>query len=80
MFVEPLALVGWSLLLLIWLTRRPGGKGVGRAAVALATAYFWVATPLGANVMMRALEGDPAATRPCRGTNLAASSLPWRVE
>jgi uncharacterized SAM-binding protein YcdF (DUF218 family) len=65
-FVEPLALVGWSLLLLIWLARRPGGKGVGRAAVALATAYFWVATPLGANVMMRALEGDPAAIRSCQ--------------
>jgi len=64
--LEPLALLGWSLLCLVWLARRPRGA-VTWAAGAIATAYFWFATPLGANVMMRAIEGDPAATPVCPG-------------
>lgn len=65
--VEPLGLIGWCLLGLVWLTRRRSRGIAAWATVALTAGYFWVATPLGANVMLRAVEGDPAAAPACRG-------------
>ena len=66
--LAPVALVGWTLLLTLWLLRRQGagGRAFG-ASVATTAAYFWLATPLGANLMVRAIEGDPTERRSCVG-------------
>lgn len=66
--LAPVALVGWALLLTLWLLRRQGvgGRAFG-AAAATVVAYFWLASPLGANLMVRAIEGDPTEPGACIG-------------
>lgn len=59
---QPVALVAWGLLAFAWRAARTPAPGPGRrAALALAVFYFAVATPLGANLLVGALEG--AASR-----------------
>lgn len=62
--LEPVALFGWSLLGLTWLTLRHR-RALGWPTAVIAALYFWVTTPLGANIMVRAVEGDPMAAREC---------------
>ncbi len=64
--LEPPALLGWSLLGLVWLAHRRSG-GVTWTAGVIAAVYFWFATPLGANIMVGSIEGDPSAPRACLG-------------
>ena len=54
---HPVALVAWGLLALVWLSRRGGVPRAARWLVAgLAVIYFALATPLGANLVVGALE------------------------
>lgn len=65
MLTEPVALIGAALLALCWLLRRAAWRGpLGLAAVTTA-AYFWVASPLGANLAVGALESRIAAPDGC---------------
>jgi uncharacterized SAM-binding protein YcdF (DUF218 family) len=61
---QPVALVAWALLVLVWGSwRAPGAVVQRRVVTALAAFYFAIATPLGANVVVGALErvATPAA-------------------
>lgn len=64
---QPVALIGWLLLALVWLAwRAPVPVAIRRAATALAVLFFAAATPLGANLAARALEGGgPPAAGAC---------------
>jgi uncharacterized SAM-binding protein YcdF (DUF218 family) len=62
---QPVALLAWCLVALAWRAwRAPAPPGVRHAAAAVTLLYFAAATPLGANVMVGALED--AATRAAR--------------
>lgn len=65
---QPVALVAWGLLAVVFLSRRAGQRGVRRlyplSLIVLAT-YLWFASPLGANIMVGALEADSPATGTC---------------
>ncbi len=65
----PLALVGWALLALVWQLQRKGVRGSPVWLACGATfVHFWCASPLGANLMVRAIEGDPSQPRPCQAS------------
>jgi uncharacterized SAM-binding protein YcdF (DUF218 family) len=65
--IEPPALIAWALVCLVALTRRTGTPPVvRRLALAVTAAYWALSSPLGANLMVRALEGNPATPRECR--------------
>jgi len=65
--LEPLALAGGGLLLLCWLLWRRGVRGLPLwLALGLTVSHFWFAAPLGANLLVRAVEGDPDSPRICR--------------
>jgi uncharacterized SAM-binding protein YcdF (DUF218 family) len=63
----PVALIAWGLLFLVWRSWRAAGPAGGRrVATALAVFYFGVTTPLGANLVVGALEAAaPPAARAC---------------
>jgi uncharacterized SAM-binding protein YcdF (DUF218 family) len=57
LLTEPAALLGWALIVLTWLmVRGPAGRGARYLAVTVTGVYFVVATPLGANLAVGALE------------------------
>ncbi len=64
--VGPLALVGWALLVLVWQLWRRRVRGLPLwLACGAAAVHFWCASPLGANLTVRAVEGNPARQLPC---------------
>lgn len=73
---EPAALIGWLVLGLAALAWRRA-SGVARSFRATVTVllvvYFWLATPLGANLMVAALERDVPAAPTCRSKEQGAT-------
>jgi uncharacterized SAM-binding protein YcdF (DUF218 family) len=63
--LEPVGLVGWALLACIALAFRARARALGAVLVALSLFYFWIASPLGANVMLGWLEHHPTAAANC---------------
>jgi len=65
---EPVALLGWAMLALsalAWRRSTAGNRGLFALAGGLSVAYFWFASPLGANLMVGALEHGVFAVREC---------------
>lgn len=65
---QPVALVAWGLLGIIFLSRRAarqGVRGLFPLSVAVFATYWWFASPLGANIMVGALEADAPSTEVC---------------
>lgn len=56
LLAEPVTLIGAALLVLCWLLRRAPWLGPLGLAVGTTVVYFWVASPLGANLAVGALE------------------------
>src|SRR3989344_1994759 len=68
-FIEPVALIAWGLVAVIFLSHRNNGNNKDRrgyhAAMALLIAYLAVASPLGANFLVALLERSSKGAGTC---------------
>ncbi|MBI3899526.1 MAG: YdcF family protein [Gammaproteobacteria bacterium] len=69
LLTEPLVWIGLGLLLWLTLTFcRSANVALRGVAMVVVAIYFWLATPLGANIMVAALEDDVPADARCAST------------
>ncbi len=67
LLTEPVAVIGWGLLVLTWFSfRRNAATAIRRLGLGVTILYFFVASPLGANLAVGALEGTAPDFDRCR--------------